>query len=117
MPTENELLLCKIGNGALAGIVGVGASFPLDLIKTKFQLNKVEYQGKFSNAYKAVVAERGFRGLYGGIGINMLLITPEKAIKLVVNDRMRARLTDKMGISAYRIRSSPEPLPEPVNAS
>ena len=33
MPTENELLLCKIGNGALAGIVGVGASFPLDLIK------------------------------------------------------------------------------------
>jgi len=97
MPTENELLLCKIGNGALAGIVGVGASFPLDLIKTKFQLNKVEYQGKFSNAYKAVVAERGFRGLYGGIGINMLLITPEKAIKLVVNDRMRARLTDKNG--------------------
>ena len=33
MPTENELLLSKIGNGALAGIVGVGASFPLDLIK------------------------------------------------------------------------------------
>ena len=50
IPTENQLTLCKVGNGALAGIAGVSASFPLDLIKTKFQLNKAEYKGKFINA-------------------------------------------------------------------
>jgi len=49
-PTEKELTLCKVGNGALAGIAGVSMSFPLDLIKTKFQLNKAEYKGKFINA-------------------------------------------------------------------
>ena len=49
-PTKNQLIMCKVGNGALAGIAGVSASFPLDLIKTKFQLNKQEYKGKFINA-------------------------------------------------------------------
>jgi len=97
IPTENQLTLCKVGNGALAGIAGVSASFPLDLIKTKFQLNKAEYKGKFINAARAVVAERGWGGLYGGCAINLLLITPEKALKLVINDKMRARLTDKNG--------------------
>ena len=42
----------KVGNGALAGIAGVSMSFPLDLIKTKFQLNKTEYKGKFINAWR-----------------------------------------------------------------
>jgi len=96
-PTENQLIMYKVGNGALAGIAGVSASFPLDLIKTKFQLNKHEYKGKFINAARAVIAERGYTGLYGGCAINLVLITPEKAIKLVVNDRMRARLSDKNG--------------------
>jgi len=50
VPTSNQLTLCKVGNGALAGIAGVSASFPLDLIKTKFQLNKRDYNGKFINA-------------------------------------------------------------------
>jgi len=98
IPTDNELTLCKVGNGALAGIAGVSASFPLDLIKTKFQLNKAEFKGKFINAARAVHAERGLVGLYGGCAINLVLITPEKAIKLVVNDKMRTRLTDKNGV-------------------
>ena len=37
----------QVGNGALAGIAGVSASFPLDLIKTKFQLNKAEFKVSF----------------------------------------------------------------------
>lgn len=48
--TENQLIVCKVGNGALAGIAGITASFPLDLIKTNFQLNKQKYKGKFINA-------------------------------------------------------------------
>ena len=50
-----------------------------------------------SNDPLAVHLERGLLGLYGGCAINLLLITPEKAIKLVVNDKMRTRLTDKDG--------------------
>merc|ERR1712142_454008 len=39
----------------------------------------------------------GFRGMYRGSGVNLLLITPEKVIKLVANDFFRHRLTDKNG--------------------
>lgn len=46
----NDNFEYQVGNGALAGIAGVSMSFPLDLIKTKFQLNKAEYKGKFINA-------------------------------------------------------------------
>ena len=47
--------------------------------------------------FLAVIAERGYTGLYGGCALPLVLITPEKAIKLVVNDRMRARLSDRNG--------------------
>ena len=33
-----------------------------------------------------------FTGLYSGSGVNILLITPEKAIKLVANDFFRHQL-------------------------
>jgi len=55
------------------------------------------------NAGKAVLAERGFFGLYGGCAINLFLITPEKAIKLVVNDEMRSRLKISDEISAKNL--------------
>lgn len=34
-----------------------------------------------------------FKGLYSGSGVNILLITPEKAIKLVANDFFRYNLS------------------------
>lgn len=37
-----------------------------------------------------MIAEEGFRGLYRGLGANVLGVTPEKAIKLAVNDYSRA---------------------------
>ena len=36
------------------------------------------------------MAERGFfRGIYGGYLTNLAMITPEKMVKLVTNDRLR----------------------------
>lgn len=37
----------------------------------------------------------GFFGMYRGSGVNLLLITPEKAIKLVGNDVFRHALKTK----------------------
>merc|ERR1719334_2899742 len=39
----------------------------------------------------------GFLGMYRGSGVNLLLITPEKAIKLVGNDFFRHHLSDSHG--------------------
>lgn len=56
LPTASQLTMCKVGNGALAGIAGVSASFPLDLIKTQFQLHKQEFNGKFINAARGNIS-------------------------------------------------------------
>ena len=41
-------------------------------------------------ATKSIMAERGFfRGIYGGYVTNLAMITPEKMVKLVTNDRLR----------------------------
>ncbi len=42
----------------------------------------------FVKTFKA----EGIRGMYRGSGVNLLLITPEKAIKLVANDAFRYSL-------------------------
>ncbi|KAI1729806.1 mitochondrial carrier protein [Ditylenchus destructor] len=93
----------KIINGGFAGIVGVSCVFPIDLVKTRLQNQRVSPDGKVQ--YKGIVdcarqtwqnggrtAFSKFRSLYSGSAVNIVLITPEKAIKLVANDFFRAQL-------------------------
>nr|VZI08887.1 unnamed protein product [Spirometra erinaceieuropaei] len=87
-------LLPKVINGGIAGIVGVSCVFPIDLVKTRLQNQQVGsrmYENILDCARKTYRAE-GFFGMYRGSGVNLLLITPEKAIKLVCNDFFRYHL-------------------------
>ncbi|VDN07158.1 unnamed protein product, partial [Thelazia callipaeda] len=96
--------LPRIINGGIAGIVGVACVFPIDLIKTRLQNQQIssggvlQYKGIFDCALQTW--HRGgrtiftkMRSMYSGSGVNLLLITPEKAIKLVANDCFRFYLT------------------------
>lgn len=83
----------KLLNGAIAGVVGVTCTFPLDLAKTRLQDQRnlgaqKQYKHLVDCLWKVARAE-GVRGLYKGMGVNLLLINPEKAIKLAVNDQVR----------------------------
>jgi len=95
-------LLPKIVNGGIAGIIGVSCVFPLDLVKTRLQNQKLGPNGEkmytgmldcFKQTYKA----EGYFGMYRGSAVNILLITPEKAIKLAANDFFRHKLTKSDG--------------------
>ncbi|KAI5633391.1 mitochondrial carrier protein domain-containing protein [Phthorimaea operculella] len=95
-------LVPKIINGGIAGIVGVSVVFPLDLVKTRLQNQTVGPQGQ--KQYKSMVdcfrqtyRAEGYFGMYRGSAVNILLITPEKAIKLAANDMFRHYLTLKDG--------------------
>ncbi|CAH8605370.1 hypothetical protein MS3_00009165 [Schistosoma haematobium] len=84
----------KVVNGGIAGIVGVTCVFPIDLVKTRMQNQqdgKKLYKNVLDCAAKTYRAE-GFFGMYRGSSVNLLLITPEKAIKLVGNDFFRYHL-------------------------
>lgn len=95
-------LLPKIINGGIAGIIGVSCVFPLDLVKTRLQNQQIGPNGErmyssmldcFRKTYKA----EGYFGMYRGSGVNILLITPEKAIKLAANDFFRYHLKSSNG--------------------
>lgn len=118
-------LLPKIINGGIAGIIGVTCVFPIDLVKTRLQNQQIGPSGermynsmlvpKFENSYLSLLQicpnqlsfrwdafrktyrKEGFFGMYRGSAVNILLITPEKAIKLAANDFFRHHLTSKKG--------------------
>ncbi|KAK6985728.1 mitochondrial glutamate carrier 1 [Biomphalaria glabrata] len=87
-------LIPRIINGSIAGIVGVTCVFPIDLVKTRLQnqqAGQILYKSLPDCAIKTFKNE-GFFGMYRGSGVNLLLITPEKVIKLVGNDFFRHHL-------------------------
>ncbi|KAJ2054849.1 mitochondrial aspartate-glutamate transporter agc1 [Coemansia sp. S2] len=107
-PTPAIRLLAKLGNGAVAGVTGVSIIFPLDMVKTRLQNQKpvngrLPYTGGI-DCFRQIVGKEGVRGLYRGLVPNLAGVTPEKAIKLAVNDIMR-------GILAERIGTTPDRLP------
>ncbi|KAJ8682710.1 hypothetical protein QAD02_018502 [Eretmocerus hayati] len=94
--------LPKVINGGIAGIIGVSVVFPLDLVKTRLQNQVVGPGGEkmyssmfdcFKKTYKA----EGYFGMYRGSAVNIILITPEKAIKLTFNDIFRHKLSKGPG--------------------
>ncbi|KAL3101864.1 hypothetical protein niasHS_003273 [Heterodera schachtii] len=97
--------LPKVLNGGFAGVVGVTCVFPIDLCKTRLQNQRVgpdgsiQYKGIvdcFRQTWRAGGATpfQKMRSFYSGSGVNILLITPEKAIKLVANDFFRHSLAE-----------------------
>uniref|UniRef100_A0A6A7G4N0 Mitochondrial glutamate carrier 2 n=2 Tax=Hirondellea gigas TaxID=1518452 RepID=A0A6A7G4N0_9CRUS len=95
-------LLPKIMNGGIAGVVGVSCVFPLDLVKTRLQNQTIGPNGEamyksMVDCFRKTFRSEGFLGMYRGSGVNILLITPEKAIKLTANDFFRHKLITKDG--------------------
>ncbi|RUS71013.1 hypothetical protein EGW08_021225 [Elysia chlorotica] len=95
-------LLPRVINGSIAGIVGVTCVFPIDLVKTRLQNQQPGPKGELF--YKSLpdcaiktFRNEGFFGMYRGSGVNLLLITPEKTIKLVGNDFFRYHLATTDG--------------------
>lgn len=51
------------------------------------------------DCFKKTYRAEGYFGMYRGSAVNILLITPEKAIKLAANDFFRHHLTTKSGFA------------------
>ncbi|XP_037923659.1 mitochondrial glutamate carrier 1-like [Hermetia illucens] len=101
-PPKQFALLPKIINGGIAGIIGVSCVFPLDLVKTRLQNQQIGPNGEkmyknMLDCFKKTYRAEGYFGMYRGSAVNILLITPEKAIKLAANDFFRHHLTTSSG--------------------
>lgn len=89
-------------NGGIAGVIGVTCVFPIDLVKTRLQNQEVGPKGEkmyssMIDCFRKTRSREGFTGMYRGSAVNILLITPEKAIKLAANDFFRHHLLQQSG--------------------
>ena len=71
--------------GGISGVIGLSTVFPIDLIKTRLQISNVG----LSSVCRDVFAKHGLSGFYRGLGTTAIMVFPEKACKLGVNDYLR----------------------------
>lgn len=88
--------------GSLAGAFGAFVVYPIDLVKTRMQNQRSQRPGErlYTNSLdcaKKVIRNEGLRGLYSGVGPQLIGVAPEKAIKLTVNDLVRAHFSGPSG--------------------
>lgn len=76
----------QFGAGAIAGVSEILVMYPLDVVKTRQQLDSTNaYKGTI-NCIKKIVAEEGFSRLYKGISAPILMEAPKRATKFAAND-------------------------------
>lgn len=90
----------NFGLGGIAGSVGATLVYPIDLVKTRMQNQRSSVVGEplmYKNSLdcvRKVFQREGFVGFYRGLGPQLIGVAPEKAIKLTVNDLVRAKARD-----------------------
>nr|XP_055038460.1 mitochondrial glutamate carrier 1 [Misgurnus anguillicaudatus] len=95
MSDKQLSLSAKLINGGIAGLIGVTCVFPIDLAKTRLQ-NQQNGSSIYTSMYDCLsktIRSEGFFGIYRGAAVNLMLVTPEKAIKLASNDFFRHQLS------------------------
>ncbi|KAI6659138.1 Calcium-binding mitochondrial carrier protein Aralar1 isoform X1 [Oopsacas minuta] len=87
---------------AVGGCAGATAVYPIDLVKTRLQNQRGSLAGEIMyknsvDCFIKVVRHEGILGLYRGLLPQLMGVSPEKAIKLTVNDMVRSFMADKNG--------------------
>ncbi|KAE9409110.1 mitochondrial carrier [Gymnopus androsaceus JB14] len=83
--------------GGAAGAFGATIVYPIDMGKMQNQRSTVVGQVLYKNSIdcaRKILLNEGFLGFYRGLGPQLIVIAPEKAIKLTVNDLIRSRAMD-----------------------
>ncbi|KAI0724805.1 mitochondrial carrier [Fomitopsis betulina] len=72
--------------GAIAGISEILTFYPLDVVKTRMQLETGKSQHGLVGAFRNIIREEGFGRLYRGLVPPLLLEAPKRATKFAAND-------------------------------
>ncbi|KAJ7676433.1 mitochondrial carrier domain-containing protein [Mycena rosella] len=72
--------------GAIAGISEILTFYPLDVVKTRMQLETGKSKHGLVGSFQTIVREEGFGRLYRGLVPPLLLEAPKRAVKFAAND-------------------------------
>lgn len=89
----------QFASGAIAGVSEILVMYPLDVVKTRQQLDMTNaYKGTI-NCLKKIVKEEGFSRLYKGILAPILMEAPKRATKFAANDEWGKVYRNLFGVS------------------
>lgn len=71
--------------GAIAGVSEILTFYPLDVVKTRMQLDTGKSKG-LVGTFSSIVKQEGFGRLYRGLVPPLLLEAPKRAVKFAAND-------------------------------
>jgi len=96
--------MSRFGIGWVAGMTGITAVYPFDVVKTRLQNDVLSgrYLG-IRDCFQQLIQKDGFIGLYRGLLPVVLGAAPEKSIKLAVNDMLRSAFTKKSPIGHHEL--------------
>ena len=90
-------LIPMIINGSLGGALGVYVVYPVDMAKTRIQNERTGYYKGLFDCIQKTYKSEGLISLYKGSTLNAVLMAPETAIKMTVNDFCRRKLKEEDG--------------------
>lgn len=90
---QNPSAVGKLCAGAISGGVAQTCTYPLDVLRRRFQINTMSgmgYQYKsILDALQTIFRQEGFRGLYKGITPNLLKVAPSMASSWLAFETVR----------------------------
>ncbi|KAJ3512703.1 hypothetical protein NLJ89_g3372 [Agrocybe chaxingu] len=78
--------IANFAAGAIAGISEILTFYPLDVVKTRMQLERGQAQFGLVGTFRNIVKEEGVGRLYRGLVPPLLLEAPKRAVKFAAND-------------------------------
>jgi len=92
-PGEKDLTpLNRLNAGAMAGIVSVVVTYPLDLIRTRLSVQsptQIKYKG-IAHAWKMIVREEGFFALFKGLVPTVMGVAPYVGLNFMTYETLKA---------------------------
>ncbi|KAJ8480825.1 hypothetical protein ONZ51_g6394 [Trametes cubensis] len=87
-PAERRPLpfVANFAAGAIAGISEILTFYPLDVVKTRMQLETGKTKHGVLGSFKTIIKEEGFGRLYRGLVPPLLMEAPKRATKFAAND-------------------------------
>ena len=89
-------VLPRLAFGAIAGICGQTATYPLDVARRRMQIDGLRLETTYSYKYRGaahairtIYATEGIKALYRGLHINYVKVVPLVSVSFAINDWLR----------------------------
>lgn len=96
--TQDLPFIYQFAAGAIAGVLEILVMYPLDVVKTRQQLDTTGAYNGTIKCLRKIVAEEGFSRLYKGISAPILMEAPKRATKFAANDKWGQFYRKQFGI-------------------